>query len=143
MSRDWRSYLNTLVHCDGCGRFGLPTKNRTGPRSPNGWKMIYQPHASAPPMLLACGDACAARVREAIAKGPVLEPLEFAHDVVMPAEVREAMFADFREYLGEEVEESARALFDKLFGPIEPPAEPEPAEEEGGVVLPFRRRSTP
>lgn len=138
MSRDWRDYLNTLVHCDGCGRFGVPDRSRrTGPRTPRGWKLIYQPHQGAPTTLLACGPACAERLREAMENGPVTEPLTFAPDVIMPSDVREAMFADFREYLGDAADP---IVFEKLFGPV-PDEQVQPAEEGGGVVLPFRRRS--
>lgn len=104
MSRDWRDHLNALAYCHGCGRFGFPSREGTR-RVPKGWKMLYQPHGDAPPMLLVCGDACSARVREAMALGPVHEPLETSKVPPMPADVREAMMAEFRAHIASQLEE--------------------------------------
>lgn len=103
---DWQSYLNGLVYCHGCGRFAFPLRTAKGPRPPRGWTMLYQPHADAPPLLLGCGEACVGLLREAIQKGPVWEPLKTAENVLMPADVREAMLADVRAQLEAEVEET-------------------------------------
>lgn len=104
MSRDWRAYLNGLAYCHGCGRFGLHRAG-AGARVPVGWKMLYQPHADAPPMLLACGDPCVALVREAMVKGPVLEPLRPAAEPMMSAEMHMQMMEEFHQFLRDQLEE--------------------------------------
>lgn len=86
---DWKAFLNRLRFCYGCGRFGLPGSKRT-----SNWKMLYQPHRDAPPALSVCSDACAAEVVEALAKGPIRQPLRVATDVVMSAEMRETMIEE-------------------------------------------------
>ncbi len=99
---DWRAFLNALVYCHGCGRFGRPQRTPRGRRQPRNWLMLYQPHADTPPMLLACSTKCADDVRAAMKQGPVIEPLKTAADVMMPAEMREAMFAEIKAALEEE-----------------------------------------
>jgi hypothetical protein len=84
---DWRSFLNKLVYCYGCGRFGLP---RQGQR-PRGWSLLYQPHQEGPPGLHVCSEGCANDVRAAIVKGPVTAPLRMASGVTMPSELRQMM----------------------------------------------------
>jgi len=84
---DWRSFLDRLCYCHGCGRFGLPRDRQ----KPNGWTVLYQPHPEGPPGLLVCSGSCAAEVREAIGRGPVTAPLRMAAGVVMPMEMRQVM----------------------------------------------------
>ncbi len=85
---DWEGFLNKLVFCYGCGKFGVPRNNKPAPK---GWKLLYQPHPDAPPGLHVCGEFCAARVRKAMAEGPVLEPLETGRAPMMDAEMRDHM----------------------------------------------------
>lgn len=84
---DWRAFLNKLVYCYGCGRFGIP---RQGKR-PNGWSVLYQPHPEGPPGLNVCSAKCSDDVREALRKGPVTWPLKMASNVTMSTEMREQM----------------------------------------------------
>lgn len=99
----WSDWLNKLVFCYGCGKFGLP---RGAPPVPRGWKVLYQPHPDGPPGLHVCSDGCADRVRKAMARGPVLEPLEIASDFgMMPADVRESWERHVRESSAEMVGE--------------------------------------
>lgn len=91
---DWRAYLNRLTYCYGCGKFGLPRKGK--PR-PMGWKLLYQPHDGAPPGLHVCSESCANQVREAMAKGPVHEPLQMGPPPMMDAGLRQQMMGELRE----------------------------------------------
>ena len=103
---DWRSFLNRLVYCYGCGRFGVPASGKM----PEGWSTLYQPHDEGPPALPVCGDACKSDVQEAIKKRPVLEPLRMAKDVMMPAEMRKTMMAEAMAHAMKE-----EGLLDQLF----------------------------
>jgi hypothetical protein len=85
---DWRRFLDSLVFCYGCGRFGLPAR---GQPSPKGWTLLYQPHADAPSGLPVCSEQCVKDVRAALVAGPVTAPLRMATDVPMPAELRRMM----------------------------------------------------
>ena len=87
---DWRKWLNRLVFCYGCGRFGMPRKGRP----PFRWKVLYQPHPDAPPGLHACSDRCADKIRDAMKKGPLIEPLEMGQPPMMDAEIRHQMMQD-------------------------------------------------
>lgn len=91
---DWRAFLNKLVYCYGCGRFGMPCKGQRKAEPPRGWTVLYQPHVDAPAGLLACSDACRERLQKAMAEGPVYEPLETATNVTMSTEMREQMMVD-------------------------------------------------
>lgn len=122
---DWVNYLNSLNFCYGCGRFGLPMKRGM----PRGWKVLYQPHADAPPGLHVCGSACAEKVRQAMTKGPVLEPLKMGVPPLMPGEMKRMMFRQIVEqtmedallsYTDQEItenrEEVLQVMVDALMG---------------------------
>lgn len=83
---DWREYVNALVYCFGCGRFGKPSPKGI----PDGWKVLYNPHSEGKPGLHVCGAGCAAKVSAALREGPVLEPLEMSVAPPMPQEMRQA-----------------------------------------------------
>jgi hypothetical protein len=95
---DWRAFLNKLVYCYGCGRFGMPRKGLRKAEPPRGWKVLYQPHPEAPAGLLVCSEKCEDKVRIAMAEGPVEEPLEIATNVTMTNEMREQMAMEAIEY---------------------------------------------
>lgn len=92
---DWRAFINKLVYCYGCGRFGLPERGKTRPRN---WTLLYQPHPEGPPGLHACSNACADDVREAMSHGPVVKPLKMATNITMSSEMREQMMAEAVEF---------------------------------------------
>lgn len=98
-------WLNELVFCYGCGRFSKPAKGKP----PRGWKLLYQPYADGPPGLNVCSPACADRVREAMTKGPVTEPLEMRMPL-LPAEIRAQMDDAVREEVAEAEYEAARGI---------------------------------
>jgi len=83
---DWKDYINALVYCYGCGRFGKPSSKGI----PTGWKVLYNPHSEGKPGLHVCSDGCQAKVLAALKEGPVLEPLEMGAPPPMPQEMREA-----------------------------------------------------
>lgn len=91
---DWRAYLNKLVFCYSCGRFGMPRKGERKVDPPRGWTVLYQPHADTPAGLLVCSDTCREKVQAAIAEGPVYEPLEIAANVMMTPEMRDQMMEE-------------------------------------------------
>ena len=95
---DWRAFLNKLVYCYGCGRFGMPRKGARKAEPPRGWTVLYQPHADAPAGLLVCSDGCREKVQKAMAEGPVCEPLKMATNVTMSTEMREQMMADMIQF---------------------------------------------
>lgn len=101
---DWRAYLNKLVPCYGCGRLGLPAKNKT---MPTGWKLLYQPHPEGVVGAHVCSKDCADVVRLAMIKGPVTQPLAMPEPgaIMLPAEIREAMEDEVRKDL--EVQQEA------------------------------------
>jgi len=82
---DWREFVNALVYCFGCGRFGKPSSKGI----PTGWKVLYNPHPEGRPGLHVCSQGCVAKVSAALREGPVLEPLEMGAPPPMPQEVRE------------------------------------------------------
>ena len=88
---DWRAFVNRLIYCFGCGKFGLPRKGGVLPR---GWSTLYQPHGDGPAGLHVCSDGCKGEVRRAMTEGPVTEPLSMATNVTMSAEMREQMMAE-------------------------------------------------
>lgn len=96
-------WLNELVFCYACGRFSKPVKGKP----PKGWTMLYQPHGEGPPGLNVCSPACADRVREAMTKGPVTEPLEMRMPL-LPAEIRAQMDDVVREEVAEAEYEATR-----------------------------------
>lgn len=109
MSRDldWRSYLNRLTYCYGCGRFGMPQAG-SKQHLPRGWALLYQPHRHAPPALPCCSLACKDKVRSHMQGEPIFEPLVSADDIaIMPVEQRLAMMAEIQhaveEMLAEEL----------------------------------------
>lgn len=83
---DWKEFINRLVYCFGCGRFGKPSPKGI----PSGWKVLYNPHAEGKPGLHVCGDGCKAKVLAALREGPVLEPLEMGPPPPMPVEMKES-----------------------------------------------------
>lgn len=87
---DWRSFVDKLVFCYGCGRFGMPSRGAP----PRGWSTLYQPHDEAPVGLHVCSDACKVLVRDAMKCGPVFEPLRMATDVMMSSEMRDQMMQE-------------------------------------------------
>ena len=87
---DWRAFLNRLVYCYGCGRFGIP---RNG-QQPSGWNMLYQPHPQGPAGLNVCSTKCSDEVREALRKGPVTWPLKMSSNVAMTHEMRQQMIQE-------------------------------------------------
>ena len=91
---DWRAFLNKLIYCHGCGRFGMP---RQGKR-PRGWSVLYQPHPQGPPGLNVCSDKCKAEVQEALVKGPVTGPLRMGSNVTMSTEMRETMMTEAMQF---------------------------------------------
>ena len=107
---DWRKFLNRLMYCYGCGRFGLPRGN---PPMPRGWGTLYQPHANAPPGLHYCREGCKEKLRVAMQEGPVLEPLEMASNVMMDSEMRDKMMVEAMEFAALE-EGRLDELFDKV-----------------------------
>lgn len=92
---DWRGFLNRLVFCYGCGRFGLPPKGTTLPK---GWTVLYQPHGDGPVGLHVCSESCKEKVRIAMTEGTVREPIVVVTDVVMTIEMREQMMAEAMAY---------------------------------------------
>lgn len=105
---DWRAFVNRLIYCFGCGKFGLPRK---GGALPRGWSMLYQPHGEGPVGLHVCSEGCKAKVREAMTKGPVIEPLEMATNITMTVEMREQMMAEAMAHALQE-----EGLLDQVFG---------------------------
>lgn len=103
MSRDidWRAFLNRLVFCWSCGKFGMPRKKQA---LPTGWKLIYQPHPEGRPGLHVCSDDCHEALRLAMIQGPVTEPLMLPDpaSIMFPAEVKQAMDNEVQEGLVEE-----------------------------------------
>lgn len=95
-SLDWRKFLNKILYCFGCGRFGVPSKKGI----PRGWKVLYQPHYDAPPGLHVCSEKCADKVREAMKDGPVTEPLKQGEPPSMSAAI---MWAMMREAVGDRI----------------------------------------
>lgn len=87
---DWRAFLNRLVYCYGCGRFGIP---RNGQR-PVGWNVLYQPYPQGPAGLNVCSSQCSDEVLAALRKGPVTWPLKMAGNVTMSAEMRQQMIQE-------------------------------------------------
>lgn len=81
---DWALWLNKLIFCHGCGRFGLPTKGKP----PKGWKLLYQPHPEGRPGLYVCSTDCDTKIREAMKEGPIIDPLEM-RPPPMPHELQE------------------------------------------------------
>jgi hypothetical protein len=57
-------------------------------KPPKGWKLLYQPHPEGRPGLYVCSAACEEKVREAMAKGPIIDPLEM-RPPPMPHELQE------------------------------------------------------
>ena len=88
---DWRGFLNRLIYCYGCGRFGLP---RRGGKKPDGWSVLYQPHPEGPPGLHVCSAKCKVEVQDALAQGPVVGPLRTASNVTMGTDMREQMMRE-------------------------------------------------
>jgi hypothetical protein len=105
---DWKAYLNRLVYCFGCGKFGLP---RRGKPKPMGWKLLYQPHADARPGLHVCSESCANDVRDAMAKGPVNEPLKMGLPPMMDVELRHQMMQEVKTEAEERIEHERRFVF--------------------------------
>lgn len=95
---DWRAYLNKLVFCYGCGRFGMPRKGERKAEPPPNWTVLYQPHQDAPAGLLVCSNACREKVQKAMAEGPVYEPLGMATNVMMTNEMREQMMTEAMQF---------------------------------------------
>lgn len=93
-SVDWKSFLNKLQYCYGCGRFGIPRKKKGKAVLPSGWSVLYQPYEDAPAMLNVCSTACRARVEKAMQSGPIHEPLEVAKNIPMPADMRRKMMTE-------------------------------------------------
>jgi len=81
---DWATWLNKLTFCYGCGRFGMPSKGKL----PRGWKTLYQPHPDGCPGLHVCCPSCESKIRDAMTKGAVTEPLEM-RPPPMPHELHE------------------------------------------------------
>lgn len=106
---DWKAYVNRLVYCYGCGRFGMPRK---GGKPPMRWKILYQPHADAPPGLHVCSETCADEVRDAMSKGPVREPLKVGTAPMMDAELRHQMMEQLRRETEERIRKEQRFVFD-------------------------------
>lgn len=102
---DWRAFLNRLTYCFGCGRFGMPRRGK----HPRGWSVLYQPHPEGPPGLNVCSGPCAAKVREALAKGPLTGPLRMTTHVTMTSEMREQMMTEAMQHAIDE------GLMDDLF----------------------------
>jgi transcriptional regulator with XRE-family HTH domain len=132
---DWTGYLNKLIYCYGCGRFGIPGKRGL----PRGWRTLYQPHPDAPPGLHTCGDACNDKVRAAMAEGPVLEPLEIGKAPMMPAEIRDEMEKDAMDEMEKERKEAMakerETAMAKLRAAISVPKPEDPADATLGDVL--------
>ena len=87
---DWRTFVNKMVYCFSCGRFGLPSKKGI----PRGWKVLYQPHHDAPPGLHVCGELCADKVREVMKDKAITEPLEQGAPPPMSAAMMAAMMGE-------------------------------------------------
>lgn len=98
---DWRSYLNSLSYCFGCGRF---RKSAKGSDVPKGWKVLYQPHPDAPPGLVVCSEDCSRKVQRAVQEGPVHEPLVMGKPPMMDAEVMRSMMEEVGAQLRNELE---------------------------------------
>lgn len=110
MSRDidWRAFIDKLVFCYGCGRFGVPKKGAL----PREWTTLYQPHGDAPVGLPACSEACKTAVRAAMMQGPVLMPLASVTDIMMSSEMRNAMMREAEQFASSMQEEG---LVDEAF----------------------------
>lgn len=130
---DWRAFVNRLIYCFGCGKFGLPRKGGVLPRE---WSLLYQPHREGPAGLHVCSEKCKAEVREAMTRGPVTEPLAVATNITMTAEMREQMMAEAMAHALKE-----EGLLDQFFseaisevlteGPVNDGGEEE-GDKEGG-----------
>jgi len=81
---DWNLWLNKLIFCHGCGRFGMPKQGKP----PGGWKLLYQPHPEGRPGLYVCSSDCEEKIREAMKDGPIIDPLEM-RPPPMPHELQE------------------------------------------------------
>lgn len=91
---DWRAFLNKLIYCYGCGRFGMPRKGKL----PRNWGTLYQPHPEGPPGLSVCSEKCKTDVQAALVKGPVTGPLRMASNVTMDSEMREQMMREATQF---------------------------------------------
>lgn len=96
---DMVKWLNSLIFCYGCGRFGLPSKGKL----PHGWKLLYQPHPDGQPGLSVCSAGCDKKVREAMKEGPITEPLEM-RPPPMPHEFQSTISDAAKEMLKEAME---------------------------------------
>lgn len=121
---DWRAFLNRLVFCYSCGKFGLP---RSGSSLPRGWSMLYQPHGAGPVGLQTCSDRCKSVVREAMKKGPVTEPLAMATNVTMTTEMREQMMAEAMAFVFRQEGVLDEAFVDAMARPVQEEPEPDGA----------------
>ena len=74
--------------------------------------MLYQPHGGGPAGLPVCGATCETKVRDAMSRGPVVEPLEVGSPPMMPSDLRAAMESDLLEEMKEE------AMEKKKLGPL-------------------------
>jgi len=121
---DWKEFVNALVYCFGCGRFGKPTPKGI----PDGWKVLYNPHPEGKPALHVCSTKCATKVSMALRDGPVLEPLEMGAPPLMPAKMREEALECVRIHAGVEVpfhEEAMKRLVDAKDDPDVPWDDPD------------------
>lgn len=104
---DWRRFIDSLVFCFGCGRFGRPRKGRP----PFNWKLLYQPHGGGPAGLLVCSSKCDAEVREVMVDRVITEPLRVSKAPMMDAELRAAMLAELKEEMAEKIGDAPDTRF--------------------------------
>jgi len=103
---DWDVWLNRLIFCHGCGRFGMPKERKP----PTGWKLIYQPHPDGRSGLYACSSSCEGKLKDAMKEGPIVDPLEM-RPPPMPHELQEQVTQLVRGAVNEErAREQERAL---------------------------------
>lgn len=117
MSRDvdWALWLNKLVFCHGCGRFGMPQQ---GMKPPRGWKLLYQPHPEGRPGLYVCSTECEEKIKEAMKEGPITDPLEM-RPPPMPHELQEQVSQLVRGVAEEERAQQQMEALKRLQGAVD------------------------
>jgi len=108
----WREYIDSLIYCFGCGRFGRPVRGKL----PTGWYALHGNGCRA--RLTVCGESCRQRVLEAMQCGPVDAPLQQGAPPMMPSDVYQEMMSEVSDGMMERLRDrkmsEKRIAFGKL-----------------------------